>query len=41
MERNRAREDSIPERIIANLAAEKELPEISEGYKDVLVIDSY
>jgi predicted kinase len=41
MERNRSREDSIPERIISNLAAEMELPEISEGYKDVLVIDSY
>jgi predicted kinase len=41
MERNRSREDSVPERTIANLEAEKELPEISEGYKDVLVINSY
>ena len=41
LERNRARPDSIPERVISNLAAEKELPEIAEGYKDVLVVTSY
>ena len=41
MERNRSREDSVPERIISNLRAEMELPDVSEGYKDVMVIDSY
>ena len=41
LERNRARPDSIPERVISNLVAEKELPEIAEGYKDVLVVTSY
>ncbi|MGA2974754.1 MAG: AAA family ATPase [Spirochaetia bacterium] len=41
LERNRSREDAIPERVISNLAAEKELPEVSEGFKDVLVVDTY
>jgi len=41
MERNRSRTDSIPERVISNLAAEKELPEIEEGYREALVLDSY
>jgi predicted kinase len=41
LERNRAREDSQPERLISSLAAEKELPEASEGFKEVLVLDSY
>jgi predicted kinase len=41
MERNRGRADSIPERVISNLAAEKQLPEIAEGYREVLVVDSY
>lgn len=41
MERNRSREDSLPEMIISQLAAEKELPEASEGYREVLVLDSY
>jgi predicted kinase len=41
LERNRSREDSMPERVISNLEAEKELPEISEGYKEVMVVTSY
>ncbi|MGA2479220.1 MAG: AAA family ATPase [Spirochaetia bacterium] len=41
LERNRGREDAIPERLISRLAAEKELPEVSEGFKDVLVLDAY
>jgi predicted kinase len=41
LERNRGREDSIPERVISNLAAEKELPGASEGFKEVLVLESY
>jgi predicted kinase len=41
MERNRGRADSIPERVIANLVAEKQLPEIAEGYREVLLVDSY
>jgi predicted kinase len=41
LERNRSRDDAIPERVISNLAAEKELPELSEGFKDVLVVNTY
>ena len=41
LERNRGRQDAMPERVISRLAAEKELPDISEGYKDVLVLDAY
>jgi predicted kinase len=41
LERNRGREDSMPESVIARLAAEKQLPDVSEGFKDVLVIASY
>jgi len=41
IERNRAREDSLPEMVISQLMAEKELPEASEGYRDVLVIETY
>ena len=31
----------MPERLISNLAAEKELPEASEGYKEVMIVSSY
>jgi hypothetical protein len=31
----------MPERVIANLEAEKELPEIGEGYKEVIVVTNY
>jgi predicted kinase len=41
LERNRAREDAMPERLISNLAAEKELPEAAEGYKEVTIVSSY
>jgi predicted kinase len=41
LERNRSRPDAIPERVISRLAAEKELPEAAEGYKDVLIVDAY
>ncbi|HET6452744.1 MAG TPA: AAA family ATPase [Spirochaetia bacterium] len=41
MERNRSREDAMPERLISNLAAEKELPEAAEGYREVLVVTGY
>jgi predicted kinase len=41
MERNRSREDSVPERVISNLEAEKELPERSEGYREVAIVGSY
>jgi len=41
LERNRSREDSVPERVISNLQAEKELPDVAEGYKEVLVVSNY
>jgi predicted kinase len=41
LERNRSRDDSIPERVISNLQAEKELPEASEGYKEVMIVTGY
>jgi predicted kinase len=41
LERNRSREDAMPERVIANLQAEKQLPDTAEGYKEVLVLTNY
>ncbi len=41
LERNNARADAMPERLISNLAAEKELPDASEGYREVMVVSSY
>jgi predicted kinase len=41
IERNRSREDAMPERLISQLAAEKELPRPEEGFKEVLVVESY
>ncbi len=41
LERNRSREDSVPERVISNLQAEKELPDVSEGFAQVLVVTTY
>ena len=41
LERNRGREDAIPERVISQLAAEKELADIAEGFKEVLVLSEY
>jgi tRNA uridine 5-carbamoylmethylation protein Kti12 len=41
LERNRTREDGISESIITNLYARLELPTKAEGFKEVLVINSY
>jgi predicted kinase len=41
LERNRSREDAMPERVIAILQAEKQLPDTAEGYKEVLVLTNY
>jgi predicted kinase len=41
LERNRGRADSLSESVISRLVAEKQLPDVSEGFKDVLVIASY
>jgi predicted kinase len=41
LQRNRGRENVVPESVIAQMEAQKELPEKSEGYREVLVIDSY
>jgi predicted kinase len=41
LERNRSRDDAMPERVISNLAAEKELPDAAEGYREVLVVTTY
>jgi predicted kinase len=41
LERSRGRDDSLPEMVISRLAAEKQLPDVSEGFKEVLVIASY
>ena len=41
LERNMGREDSIPETVIANLAAGLDLPRREEGFKEVLVVNDY
>ena len=41
MERNRKREDPVPETVISNLAAEVGLPTAAEGFKEMLVIKEY
>jgi predicted kinase len=41
LERNRSRPDAMPERVISNLAAEKELPDAAEGYKEVMTVSTY
>ena len=41
LERNREREDPIPERVISNLAAAIDLPGTEEGFKEVLVLKDY
>lgn len=40
LERNRARPDAVPERVIANLAAALELPRSDEGFQEILVLKS-
>ena len=39
--RERAADDIVPDRIIANLAADIEYPERREGFREVLVIEKY
>jgi predicted kinase len=41
LERNRSREDALPERVISQLAAQKELLRPEEGFKEILVVESY
>ncbi len=41
LQRNRGRDDAVPESVIAQLEAEKELPETSEGFREVLVVATY
>ena len=41
LQRNREREDPVPERVISNLAAEIDLPGTAEGFKEVLVLKDY
>jgi len=41
LERNRSREDPIPDMVISNLSAAMELPKREEGFEEVLVIDNY
>lgn len=38
MERNRALQDPVPERVIANLAASVDLPRSEEGFREILVL---
>jgi predicted kinase len=41
MERNRSREDSIPDTVITNLSLTTELPEKHEGFQAILVVEDY
>ena len=41
LERNRKREDPVPERVISNLAAAIDLPRTEEGFKEVFVLKDY
>jgi predicted kinase len=41
LERNRGREDPVPERAISNLAAAIDIPRSEEGFKAVLVLKDY
>ncbi len=41
LQRNREREDPVPERVISNLAATIDLPKTEEGFKAVLVLKDY
>ena len=41
LQRNREREDPVPERVISNLAAAIDLPGTEEGFKEVLVLKDY
>jgi tRNA uridine 5-carbamoylmethylation protein Kti12 len=41
LERNRGRGDAISEAVITNLYAAREIPEKTEGYKELVVIENY
>ncbi len=41
LQRNRSRQDRIPDTVISNLSATIELPKKEEGFKQVLIIDNY
>jgi predicted kinase len=41
LQRNRSREDPVPERVISNLAASIDLPRIEEGFREVLIVRDY
>jgi predicted kinase len=41
LQRNREKDDSVPERVISNLAAAIDLPRAEEGFKTVLVLKDY
>ncbi|UCF99031.1 MAG: ATP-binding protein [Spirochaetaceae bacterium] len=41
LQRNRSREDPVPERVISNLAAEIDLPRSEEGFREVLILKDY
>jgi len=41
MERNRSREDPVPERVISNLAAAMDIPRTEEGFKELLILKDY
>jgi tRNA uridine 5-carbamoylmethylation protein Kti12 len=41
LERNRRREDPVPERAISNLAASIDLPTSEEGFKEILILKDY
>jgi tRNA uridine 5-carbamoylmethylation protein Kti12 len=41
LQRNREREDPVPDMVISNLAAAIDLPRAEEGFKEVLVLKDY
>ena len=41
LERNRSREDPVPERVISNLAATIDIPRSEEGFKELLILKDY
>lgn len=41
LERNKGREDKIPDTVISDLYAKLELPEKDEGFEEILVINNY
>lgn len=41
LERNRKRQDPIPENVLSELFARKKEPDISEGFRELLIVKSY